>query len=91
MDVVAARAHLAVTGGVDVEHLRWFAGDGVQPEVAALLLAVPPLLETLFVRHHPRGEVAKGDGHVGGEHASGFRDVVVDTDEDHVVCLHRAP
>jgi len=89
--VVTARPHFAVARRVDVEHLWRFAGDGVQPEVATLLVAIPPLLESMLVRFDPGRQVSVLCGNVTLEHVGGFRDVIVHADEDHVICLHRRP
>ena len=51
--VVTTRAHFAVTGRVHVVHLWRLAGYRVQPKVPTLLVAVPPLLETVLVRFDP--------------------------------------
>src|ERR1700722_1194419 len=91
MYVVATRAHLAVAGRVDVVHLGRLARDGIQAKVAALLLAVPPLLEATFVGLHPRSQMSVLCRNVTLEHVRWFRDVIIHADEDHVLCLHRSP
>src|SRR5580704_1397681 len=87
MDVVAARAHVAVVRGVDVEHLPRLACHGVQAEIPALLVPVPPLLEPAFVCDDTRRSVLEPVRNVVLEHLRGFGDVVVDADQDHVVSL----
>ena len=96
VDLKAPRTHVVVAARVDVVHRRGFAGDRVQPEVAALLVPVPPLLEATLVRLDPRREVLVALGHVLVEHVGRLGDVVVHADQDHVLgsshgCSFRRP
>ena len=88
VDVEAARAHLRVHRRVDVVHLAGLARHGVEAEVAPLLVPVPPLLEALGVGLHPGGSVPVLGRNVALEHVRRLGNVVVDTDQDHVVGLH---
>ena len=76
--LVAAGPHLVVGEGVDVVHLARLAGDRVQSEVAALPVAVHPLLAAVVVHDDARRELAVPRRHVGVEHVGRFGDVVVD-------------
>src|SRR5262249_16895927 len=92
VDVVAAGTHLVVPHGFDVEHLRRFAGHGVEPDVAggAYPAVVPDLRSTGFL-HDARHVLAVRGGDVRLEHVGRLADVIVDRDQDQVVARHGAP
>ena len=91
VDVETTRAHFRVLGRVHVEHLAGLARHGVEAEVAPLLLPVPPLLKALGVGLDPGGQVPVLGRDVPLEHIGRLGNVVIDTDQDHVVCAHGAP
>jgi hypothetical protein len=88
VDLVAPRTHLVVRDRIDVEVLGRLARHRVEAEVAALHVAVPPLLAAGVVGDDTRRELAVLLRHVAVEHVGRLAYVVVDTDEDHVVGTH---
>ncbi len=89
--VVAARSHLVVAQWVEPVLLRRAAGDGVEPHVLGALAFEQPELAAGLVFCDPWRLVAVLLGDVGVEHRRRLDDVVVDTDQDHVVGVHGKP
>ena len=64
------------------------ARDGVEAEVSALQVAVPPLLDAPLVGLDTRCTILVLGRHMGVEHVGRFGDVVVDADQDQVIGVH---
>jgi hypothetical protein len=90
MDVIATGAHVLVARGVDVVELPRLSRDGVQPEVSAPQVAVPPLLAPLVVDDDPRRVLPIPARHMTVKHVSRLADVVINTHEDEVVGVRGA-
>jgi hypothetical protein len=91
IDLVAAVAHLPERHGVHAVLLGRSAGDRVQPEVRAALVAPYPHVGPVRCADHTGPAVAPPLGKVALEDVGRLDDVVVDADEDQIVDLHAAP
>ncbi len=89
--VVAAGPHLVVAAGIDVEVLRVLPGNRVEAQVAALQVAVPPLLDAPLVGAHLGCELLVFRRDMVVEHVGRLGDVVIDADQNDVVRVHGSP
>ncbi len=87
--VVAARPHLGHVGGVHAPLLLGPADDRIEAHVAGDRLLEDPAVDAVVTGHELRGLVLVAVGHVALEHVGGLDHVVVHTDENHVLDVHR--
>ena len=91
VDVVAAGPHLGERGGLDAVLLGGPSHDGVQPDVGDLVALVGPDVDPAVLVDDPRGAVLPLGRHPALEHVGRLDDMVVDTHEDEILCVHGAP